>query len=84
MAEKRTETTQDFNRDFGRVDKKMLAEVEAFAMEAGEFDQAKIQRRFKLKYSQMANIIKRFEKRGILGPYSGSIPRRIIFSEKTP
>lgn len=84
MIEKKTETTQDFNRDFGKVDKKLLAEVEAFAIEAGEFDQAKIQRRFKLKYSQMANIIKKLEKKGILGLYSGSVPRRIIFQEKTP
>lgn len=82
--EKKTETAQDFNRDFGRVDKKALAEIEAFAISAGEFDQAKIQRRFKLKYSQMANVIKKFEKKGILGPYSGSVPRRIIFQEKTP
>ena len=83
MTEKKTETAQDFNRDFGKVDKKLLAEVEMFAIEAGEFDQSKIQRRFKLKYSQMANIIKRFEKKGILGSYSGSVPRKIIFQEKT-
>lgn len=84
MMEKKIEIAQDFNRDFGRINKKALAEIEAFAIEAREFDQSKIQRRFKLKYSQMANIIKRFEKKGILGPYSGSVPRRIIFQEKTP
>ena len=83
MAGKKTEIlspSDEFDRDFGRVDKKLLAEIEAFAISAGEFDTAKIQRRFMLKYSQMANIARKFEKKGLLGPYAGSTPRKVIIS----
>ncbi|HDR7486365.1 TPA: cell division protein FtsK [Bacillus pacificus] len=40
-----------------------------------------IQRKFRIGYTSAAKIIDRLEENGIIGPYEGSTPRKVLIKE---
>ncbi|PFS53540.1 cell division protein FtsK [Bacillus thuringiensis] len=48
------------------------------AMQAASVSVSMLQRRFRIGYTSAAKIIDRLEENGIIGPYEGSKPRKIL------
>ncbi|MEE3607426.1 DNA translocase FtsK, partial [Bacillus altitudinis] len=40
-----------------------------------------LQRRFRIGYTSAAKIIDRLEENGVIGPYEGSTPRKVLIKE---
>ena len=60
----------------------MLDEAIRVVVEAGQASTSLLQRRLKLGYSRAARIIDQMEERGIVGPYEGSKPRKVLISKE--
>ena len=51
-------------------------------MGSGEASISKIQRRFRVGYARAARLIDTMEVLGIVGPYEGSKPRKVLITEE--
>ena len=60
----------------------MLDDAIRVVVEAGQASTSLLQRRLKLGYSRAARIIDQMEERGIVGPYEGSKPRKVLISRE--
>ena len=60
----------------------MLDEAIKVVVEAGQASTSLLQRRLKLGYSRAARIIDQMEERGVVGPYEGSKPRKVLISKE--
>lgn len=60
----------------------MLDDAIRVVVEAGQASTSLLQRRLKLGYSRAARIIDQMEERGIVGPYEGSKPRKVLISKE--
>ena len=58
----------------------MLEEAIRVVVENGQASTSLLQRRLKLGYARAARIIDEMEQRGIVGPYEGSKPRKVLIS----
>ena len=61
-------------------DDPMLEEAIRVVVENGQASTSLLQRRLKLGYARAARIIDEMEQRGIVGPYEGSKPRKVLIS----
>ncbi len=59
----------------------MLDQAIDVVVEAGQASTSLLQRRLKLGYARAARIIDQMEQRGIVGPYEGSKPRKVLISK---
>ncbi|MBO4433383.1 MAG: DNA translocase FtsK 4TM domain-containing protein [Clostridia bacterium] len=59
----------------------MLDDAIRVVVEAGQASTSLLQRRLKLGYSRAARIIDQMEERGIVGPYEGSKPRKVLITK---
>ncbi|HCD40610.1 MAG TPA: DNA translocase FtsK, partial [Ruminococcus sp.] len=51
-------------------------------VEAGQASTSSLQRRLKLGYARAARIMDELEEKGIIGPYEGAKPRRVLMSRE--
>ena len=59
----------------------MLDQAIEVVVDAGQASTSLLQRRLKLGYARAARIIDQMEQRGIVGPYEGSKPRKVLISK---
>ena len=60
----------------------MLDDAIRVVVDAGQASTSLLQRRLKLGYSRAARIIDQMEERGIVGPYEGSKPRKVLITKE--
>lgn len=60
----------------------MLPDAIECVIEAGQASTSLLQRRLKLGYARAARIIDEMESRGIVGPFEGSKPRKVLISRQ--
>lgn len=60
----------------------LLPDAIECVIEAGQASTSLLQRRLKLGYARAARIIDEMEARGIIGPYEGSKPRKVLISRQ--
>ena len=58
----------------------MLTQAIQVVVEAGQASTSLLQRKLKLGYARAARIIDEMEARGVVGPYEGSKPRKVLIS----
>ena len=63
-------------------DDALLEEAVEVLLETGQASTSMLQRRLKLGYSRAARIIDMLEERGIVGPFEGSKPRKILITRE--
>lgn len=76
--EKQTEPCQTDSDD----DDELLPQVINMVIEQGQASTSLIQRKFKLGYSRAARILDQMEASGIVGPFEGSKPRKILVTKQ--
>lgn len=60
----------------------MLKEAIAVVVEAGMASTSLLQRKLKLGYARAARIVDQMEQRGVVGPYEGSKPRKVLITKE--
>lgn len=60
----------------------MIDDAIRVVVEAGQASTSLLQRRLKLGYSRAARIIDQMEERGVVGPYEGSKPRKVLITKE--
>lgn len=60
----------------------MLEEAIRVVVENGQASTSLLQRRLKLGYARAARIIDEMEERGIVGPYEGAKPRKVLITKE--
>lgn len=63
-------------------DDELFPDAARLAVGSGEASISKIQRRFRVGYARAARLIDTMEVLGIVGPYEGSKPRKVLISEE--
>ena len=51
-------------------------------VEAGMASTSLLQRRLKLGYARAARIVDQLEERGVVGPFEGAKPRKVLISKQ--
>ena len=51
-------------------------------VEAGQASTSSLQRRLKLGYARAARMMDELEQMGIIGPYEGAKPRRVLMTKE--
>lgn len=72
-------TKIDFNED--AVDELLKSAIEV-VVNAEQASVSMLQRRFRIGYNRAARLIDMMEERGIVGPFDGSRPRRVLISKE--
>ena len=60
----------------------MLGEAIRVVVENGMASTSLLQRKLKLGYARAARIVDMMEERGVVGPYEGAKPRKILVSKE--
>ena len=60
----------------------MLSEAIKVVVENGQASTSLLQRRLKLGYARAARIVDEMEQRGVIGPYEGSKPRKVLITKE--
>ncbi len=60
----------------------MLPQAIAVVVEMGSASTSMLQRRLKLGYSRAARIVDQMEEKGIVGPFEGAKPRRVLITKQ--
>ncbi|MCX7710635.1 MAG: DNA translocase FtsK [Clostridia bacterium] len=63
-------------------DDELLPQVVNMVIEQGQASTSLIQRKFKLGYSRAARIVDQLEANGIVGPFEGSKPRKVLITKQ--
>ncbi|MBQ9459324.1 MAG: DNA translocase FtsK, partial [Oscillospiraceae bacterium] len=64
-------------------DDELLEQAVEVILETGQASTSMLQRRLKLGYSRAARIVDQMEERGIVGPFEGSKPRKILITRES-
>lgn len=59
----------------------MLSDAIKVVVESGQASTSLLQRRLKLGYARAARIVDEMEQRGVVGPYEGSKPRKVLITK---
>lgn len=79
-AEKQKNSAPDAEEDDGADT--MLDDAIRVVVENGMASTSLLQRKLKLGYARAARIIDQMEERGVIGPYEGSKPRKVLISKE--
>lgn len=60
----------------------LLPEAITIVVESGQASVSMLQRRLKLGYARAARLVDQMEQRGIVGPFEGSKPRKVLLSRE--
>ena len=66
----------------GPSDDPMIKEAIKVVVENGMASTSLLQRKLKLGYARAARIVDEMEQRGVVGPYEGSKPRKVLITEE--
>ncbi len=66
----------------GPEDDPMLDEAIKVVVEMGQASTSLLQRKLKLGYARAARIVDEMESRGVVGPYEGSKPRKVLITKE--
>ncbi len=61
-------------------DDALIEQAIEYVVQAGQASTSSLQRRLKIGYARAARIMDELENMGIIGPYEGAKPRRVIFT----
>ena len=59
----------------------MLPAAVEVVIEAGQASTSLLQRKLKLGYARAARIVDQLEAKGVVGPYEGSKPRKVLLTK---
>ena len=59
----------------------MLPSAVEVVIEAGQASTSLLQRKLKLGYARAARIVDQLEAKGVVGPYEGSKPRKVLLTK---
>lgn len=79
-TQKLEEKLEDVTNKF--VGDEMLPTAVESVLEIGQVSVSMLQRRLKLSYSRAARIVDEMEKMGVVGPFEGSKPRRLLITSR--
>ena len=71
----------NINEDGEEQDERFEDGVEAI-LEVGQASVSMLQRRLKLGYARAARIVDELEEKGIVGPFEGSKPRKVLITKQ--
>jgi len=74
-------SSNDEVKSLNDVDELLKDAVEA-VIDQGQASTSFIQRKFRIGYSRAARILDQMEERGIVGPFEGSKPRKVLISKE--
>jgi S-DNA-T family DNA segregation ATPase FtsK/SpoIIIE len=78
---KEIESQAEPTRQDDNFDDELLPQVIDMVIEQGQASTSLIQRKFKLGYSRAARILDSMEAQGIVGPFEGSKPRKVLITK---
>lgn len=74
---------EDVNETIEEVDDELFDEAVQLIVDMQSASVSMLQRRFRIGYTRAARLIDAMEDRGIVGPYEGSKPRKVLVSQQT-
>ncbi|MDY0396418.1 DNA translocase FtsK [Virgibacillus halophilus] len=74
---------EDVNETVEEVDDELFDDAVQMIIEMQSASVSMLQRRFRIGYTRAARLIDAMEDRGIVGPYEGSKPRKVLVSQQT-
>ncbi|MBQ2676850.1 MAG: DNA translocase FtsK 4TM domain-containing protein [Clostridia bacterium] len=81
VVEKKGRASEDSDSDGGDGDERLNDAIEV-VVEAGIASTSLLQRKLKLGYARAARIIDEMEEKGIVGPFEGSKPRKVLITKQ--
>ena len=80
-AKKKDTSNSDCDGGDGPADEMLPKAIEA-VIEAQSASTTLLQRKLKLGYARAARIVDELEERGIIGPYEGAKPRKVLITKQ--
>lgn len=77
-----SKTSEDGDSEGGESGDDRLDEAIKVVVETGQASTTLIQRKLAVGYARAARIVDQLEERGIIGPYEGSKPRKVIMTKQ--
>lgn len=78
--EKQSESESAGGYDASEDEDELLPQAITIVVESGQASVSMLQRRLKLGYARAARLVDQMEQRGIVGPFEGSKPRRVLIT----
>ena len=78
--EKQAESESSGGYDASEDEDELLPQAITIVVESGQASVSMLQRRLKLGYARAARLVDQMEQRGIVGPFEGSKPRRVLIT----
>ena len=78
--EKQAESESSGGYDASEDEDELLPQAITIVVESGQASVSMLQRRLKLGYARAARLVDQMEQRGIIGPFEGSKPRRVLIT----
>ena len=82
MPAEKGERTSDVSEPIGNGDDVLIEKAIDVVVEMGQASTSSLQRKLKLGYARAARIIDELESMGVVGPYEGAKPRKVIMSKQ--
>ncbi|MDE5649334.1 MAG: DNA translocase FtsK, partial [Oscillospiraceae bacterium] len=82
MPAEKGERTAEASEPIGNGDDVLIEKAIDVVVEMGQASTSSLQRKLKLGYARAARIIDELENMGVVGPYEGAKPRKVIMSKQ--
>uniref|UniRef100_UPI00307A1184 FtsK/SpoIIIE family DNA translocase n=1 Tax=Porcipelethomonas sp. TaxID=2981675 RepID=UPI00307A1184 len=82
MPAEKGERTAEASEPIGNGDDVLIEKAIDVVVEMGQASTSSLQRKLKLGYARAARIIDELESMGVVGPYEGAKPRKVIMSKQ--
>jgi len=82
MPAEKNEKFSDSAESSGDGDDVMIERAIDVVVEMGQASTSSLQRKLKLGYARAARIIDELEEMGVVGPYEGAKPRKVLMSKQ--
>lgn len=82
MPAEKGERTAEASEPMGNGDDVLIEKAIDVVVEMGQASTSSLQRKLKLGYARAARIIDELENMGVVGPYEGAKPRKVIMSKQ--
>ena len=82
MPAEKGDRTAEASEPIGNGDDVLIEKAIDVVVEMGQASTSSLQRKLKLGYARAARIIDELESMGVVGPYEGAKPRKVIMSKQ--